>query len=277
MTGRLAGRSIVITGSTGIAAASARRFAAEGARLFLVSRTEAHLHALVDELAREGAAAGSRDGAVVGWVAADLSGGDAAEAAIADAGRALGRIDGLFAVAGGSGRRYGDALVHELTAEAWDRTLELNARSQVLTIGAVLRRMLAQEPDATGARGAVVAMSSVLASRPEPELFPTHAYAASKGAIATLTRAMAAAYVRQGIRVNAVAPSLTTSRMSERAAADEATQRFARHRQPLTDGFLPPDEVANAALFLLSEESRAITGQVLLVDGGWSVTQGGTP
>jgi NAD(P)-dependent dehydrogenase (short-subunit alcohol dehydrogenase family) len=168
-------------------------------------------------------------------------------------------------------------MAHELTAEAWDRTLELNARSQVLTIGAVLRRMLAQEPDGVGARGAIVAMSSVLASFPEPALFPTHAYAASKGAITTLTRAMAAAYVHQGIRVNAVAPSLTTSRMSERAAGDEVTQRFARHRQPLTDGFLPPDEVANAALFLLSAEARAITGQVLLVDGGWSVTQGGTP
>lgn len=269
MTGRLAGSSVVITGATGIAAASARRFAAEGARLFVISRTEAHLRALADELVAAGADAG--------WATADLADGDAAEAAVAQAERWLGRINGLFAVAGGSGRRYGDALAHELTAEGWDRTLELNARSQVLTIGAVLRRMLAQEPDEVGTRGAIVAMSSVLASFPEPVLFPTHAYAASKGAIASLTRAMAAAYVHQGIRINAVAPSLTTSRMSERAAGDEATQRFARQRQPLTDGFLPPDEVANAALFLLSAEARAITGQVLLVDGGWSVTQGGTP
>jgi NAD(P)-dependent dehydrogenase (short-subunit alcohol dehydrogenase family) len=117
-----------------------------------------------------------------------------------------------------------------------------------------------------------VGMSSVLASFPEPVLFPTHAYAASKGAISALVRAMAAAYVRHGIRVNAVAPSLTTSRMSTRAAADEATQRFARRRQPLTDGFMAAEEVAHAALFLLAPEARAITGQVLLVDGGWSVT-----
>jgi NAD(P)-dependent dehydrogenase (short-subunit alcohol dehydrogenase family) len=257
---------VIITGATGIAAASAHRFAAEGARLFLISRTESHLRALADGLADASA------GVEVGWVTADLTDDVATETAVARATDHLGRIDGVFAVAGGSGRRFGDAMVHELTGEGWDRTLDLNARSQVLTIGAVLRRMLAQAPDETGGRGAVVAMSSVLASFPEPALFPTHAYAAAKGAISTLTRAMAAAYVGQGIRVNAVAPSLTTSRMSERAAADGATQRFARRRQPLTDGFLSADEVANAALFLLSTEARAITGQVLLVDGGWSVT-----
>lgn len=264
MTARLSGRGIIVTGATGIAAASAHRFAAEGAQPFLISRTEAHLRALVDDLGARGIEAG--------WAAADLSDADQAEAAVGQAAERLGRIDGLFAVAGGSGRRFGDALVHELTAEGWDRTMALNGRSQALTIGAVIRRMLVQAPDETGARGAVVAMSSVLASHPEPALFPTHAYAAAKGAISALTRAAAAAYVRQGIRINAVAPSLTTSRMSERAASDEATQRFARRRQPLTDGFLPAGEVANAALFLLSAEARAITGQVLLVDGGWSVT-----
>jgi NAD(P)-dependent dehydrogenase (short-subunit alcohol dehydrogenase family) len=264
MTGRLAGRGVVITGATGIAAAAAHRSAAEGARLFLISRTEDHLGVLADALAATGAEAG--------WAAADLADEAQAEAAMVEAAAFLGRIDGLFAVAGGSGRRFGDAPVHELTASGWDETLALNARSQVLTFGAVLRRMLAQEPDDTGARGAIVGMSSVLASHPEPGLFPTPAYAASKGAISTLIRVMAASYVRRGIRVNAVAPSLTTSRMSVRAAADEATQRFARRRQPLTGGFLAPEDVADAALFLLSPEARAITGQVLLVDGGWSVT-----
>jgi NAD(P)-dependent dehydrogenase (short-subunit alcohol dehydrogenase family) len=264
VSGRLAGRGVVITGATGIAAASAHRFAAEGARVFLISRTEDHLGVLADELAASGTDAG--------WVTADLADEAQAEAAMEEASGALGRIDGLFAVAGGSGRRFGDAPVHELTASGWDETLALNARSQVLTFGAVLRRMLGQEPDDLGARGAIVGMSSILASRPEPSVFPTPAYAAAKGAISTLIRVMAASYVRQGIRVNAVAPSLTTSRMSVRAAADEATQRFAARRQPLTGGFLAPEDVADAALFLLSSEARAITGQVLLVDGGWSVT-----
>ncbi len=206
------------------------------------------------------------------WVAADLTEETQVEAAVAAATGWLGRVDGLFAVAGGSGRRFGDAPVHELTADGWDRTIALNARSQVLTAGATLRRMLAQSPDPDGARGAICTMSSVLATSPVPALFPTPAYAASKGAISTLTLSMAAAYASHGIRVNAVAPALTTSRMSERAATDEATLRFARVRQPLAGGFLPPVDIAHAALFFLSPASRYVTGQVLLVDGGWSVT-----
>ena len=107
-------------------------------------------------------------------------------------------------------------------------------------------------------RGAILNMASILAFSPSPELFPTHAYAASKGTIVTLTQTMAAYYVRHGIRVNAVAPSLTTSRMSVRAAADAATQAFAVQRQPLAGGFLPASDVADAALFLLSLTSSTL-------------------
>jgi NAD(P)-dependent dehydrogenase (short-subunit alcohol dehydrogenase family) len=68
-----------------------------------------------------------------------------------------------------------------------------------------------------------------------------------------------------------VAPALTTSRMSERAAADEATQAFSKRKQPLSNGFIAAEDVAAAALYLLSAESRAVTGQTITIDGGWSV------
>jgi NAD(P)-dependent dehydrogenase (short-subunit alcohol dehydrogenase family) len=262
--GRVAGRTALITGSTGIAEASAELFAVEGARVFVVSRTEAHCRTLVDRLTVGGAEAA--------WFAADLEDPDAADAAVAAAVERFDRLDALFNVAGGSGRRFGDGPVHEMTMDGWERTMSLNARTHMTMSRAVLRRMMEQTPDADGARGAILNMTSILAFSPEPDLFPTHAYSASKGAIVALTRAMAAYYVSHGIRVNALAPSLTTSRMSVRAAADTATQEFAKRRQPLSGGFLPAGDVAAAALFLLSSESRSVTGQVLLVDGGWSVT-----
>lgn len=260
---RLTGRGIIVTGATGIAAASARRFVAEGATVALVSRTTASCAALAQELVEAGGQAHA--------FAADLTevgpALEAVEAAIA----ALGRVDGLFNVAGGSGRRMGDGPLHELTTEAYEATMRLNATTHVTVSAPVLRTMLAQEPDGDGARGAIVNMGSVLATAPVPDLFATHAYAASKGAIAALTTTTAAYYAGHGIRVNMVAPALTVSRMSERARADKATLAFSQRKQPLAGGFIPAEDVADAAVYLLSPESRAVTGQTITIDGGWSV------
>ena len=259
---RLAGRVILVAGSTGIAAAGARRFAAEGARVFVISRTPAHCTALARELVAAGAEAAS--------FAADLADEEQVETAVAAAVERVGRIDGLFAVAGGSGRRFGDGPAHTLTREAWDATLALNATTQALVAAAALRRMLAQEPGADGLRGALVLVGSVLVSSPVPALFATHAYAAAKGAIVALGTAMAAYYAPLGIRVNVVAPALVATPMAARAAEDPATVAYAARKQPLIGGFLAPEDVAAAAAYLLSAEARAVTGQVLAVDGGWS-------
>lgn len=263
---RLAGRTILVTGSTGIAAAGARRFGAEGARVFVTSRTEAHCRALASELAAAGVEAEARP--------ADLEDEGQVEDAVAAAHARFGRLDGLFGVAGGSGRRFGDGPVHGLTREAWDRTLATNATTQALVAAAVVRRMLGQEPDADGIRGALVLVGSVLAVSPVPSLFATHAYAAAKGAVASLGTTMAAYYAPHAIRVNVVAPALVATPMSARATEDPATVAFAARKQPLAGGFLAADDVAAAAAYLLSGEARAVTGQLLAVDGGWSVRVG---
>jgi NAD(P)-dependent dehydrogenase (short-subunit alcohol dehydrogenase family) len=183
----------------------------------------------------------------------------------------FGRIDGLFAVAGGSGRRFGDGPIHELTAEGWERTLAVNLRSQALTCRAVVRQMLAQETNDSGTRGSILLMGSVTATDPAPEFFATHAYAAAKGATVGLMTAMAATYAPDLIRVNAVAPSLTDTPMAARAAGDARIRAFTRRKQPLAGEMMDPDEIAHAAVYFLSDESRVVTGQLLKIDGGWSV------
>lgn len=261
----MTGRAHLVTGSTGIGAAAAQQLVGAQERVFVVSRTAAHTSTLLAQLAQlaEPERAGS--------FAADLTLEEAADGAVAAAVERFGRIDGLLSVAGGSGRGFGDGPIHELTAEGWDRTIELNLRSQALVSRAVVRRMLEQPRNDLGERGAIVLVSSVLAAHPVPGLFATHAYAAAKGGIVALATAMAATYADAGIRVNVVAPGLTDTPMAERAAADAATVAFARRKQPLTAGMVDPADVARAACFLLSPAARAITGQVVAVDGGWSV------
>jgi NAD(P)-dependent dehydrogenase (short-subunit alcohol dehydrogenase family) len=251
----------MITGSTGIAAATAERAATEGAEVFVVSRTADHAQELATRIGERAA-----------WAAADLTDEAAVEGAVAAAVRRFGRIDGLFSVAGGSGRRFGDGPIHTVTADAWEATTALNLRTQVLVCAAVTRQMLAQAPNDSGTRGSILLMGSVTTSDPAPELFATHAYAAAKGALTALMTTMAATYAPQAIRVNIVAPSLTRTPMAQRAATDPAILAYARRKQPLAGEMLDPDEVAKAAVYFLSDESRAVTGQMLKVDGGWSVT-----
>lgn len=260
---RLAGRVCLVTGSTGIAAASAERFAAEGASVFITSRNEDHCRELADRIA----SAGGR----VAHHAADLTDDRQARDAVDACVAAYGRIDGFFSVAGGSGRRFGDGPIHDVSGEAWDATLAMNLRPQALACREVVRVMRAQEPNDSGTRGSILLMGSVTATDPVPRFFGTHAYAAAKGAITGLMTAMAATYVGDRIRVNALAPSLTRTPMAARAANDDAIRAFAARKQPLAGELMDPDEVAHAAVFFLSDESRVITGQLLKVDGGWSV------
>jgi NAD(P)-dependent dehydrogenase (short-subunit alcohol dehydrogenase family) len=262
---RFAGRHVLITGSTGMAASAARAIASEGGAVFVVSRTVAHLETLADEIR----AAGGR----CEWHAADLRHEDEVEAAFVAFDGVLGRLDALYSVAGISGRRFGDGPLHEATLDGWEAVLAANATSQFLVARAAVRRMLAQAPDAVGERGVVLLMSSTLATHPAPAFFATHAYAASKGAIDGLTRSLAACYASRGIRVNAIAPGLVATPMSRRAQEDPAIGAYLAWKQPLASGPIDADAVTATALHLLGAEARMLTGQVIAVDGGWSVSE----
>jgi NAD(P)-dependent dehydrogenase (short-subunit alcohol dehydrogenase family) len=256
--GRLDDRVVLVTGSTGIAAATAERAAAEGAAVFVVSRTEANARDLAE---RVGGA----------WAAADLTDEREVGAAVTAAIDRFGRIDCLFSAAGGSGRRFGDGPIHAVTGDAWDATLSLNLRSHALVCAGVVRHMREQPEREGRSRGSVLLLGSVLATSPVPEFFGTHAYAAAKGGLATLMTTMAATYVRDRIRVNMLAPGLTDTPMAARAANDQAILAYSARKQPLAGPLLDPGEVAKAAIFFLSDESRAVTGQALAIDGGWSL------
>ena len=233
----LEGKAALVTGAAGgIGSAVARAFAEAGARVVGVDRREADL-------------------------VCDLSRADEAERAVAAAEEQLGRLDVVFNGAGISGRGLGDGPVDSCTEEAWDAVLAANLKSVFLCSKfaiPALRR---------AGGGAVVNLSSVL-GLVGSELFDTHAYAASKGAIVTLTRAMAAAYAREGIRVNAICPGLIDTPMSERARSDAETMARLRELQPLTGEPGRPEDVAGAAVYLAS--APFVTGAVLSVDGGWT-------
>lgn len=233
----LEGKAALVTGAAGgIGSAVARAFADAGARVFSVDRVSADF---------------------VG----DLSRADEAERAVVAAEQQLGRIDVLFNGAGISGRSLGDGPVDSCTEEAWDAVLESNLKSLFLCSKyaiPVLRR---------SGGGAVVNLSSVV-GLVGSEVFDTHAYAASKGAIVTLTRAMAVAYAGDGIRVSAICPGLIDTPMSERARSDAETMARLRELQPLTGEPGQPEDVAEAAVYLAS--ATFVTGAVLTVDGGWT-------
>jgi len=259
MNGRLANKVCLITGSTGIGAATARLAKREGASVFVVSRDEESLRALSAEIG-------------CGYHVADLTRSGEVEQAVESCLARHNRIDALFNVAGISGRKFGDGPIHECSEEGWDITIETNVKSMFLVCRAVVRQMLDQPVAENGLRGAILNMASVLAFSPEPKFFATHAYAASKSAIIGLTQAMAAHYAPSRIRVNAIAPALVRTPMSQRAQHNPELLGFIKIKQPLSEDLIEADDVAHAAIFLLSDDARNITGEVMSVDAGWKVS-----
>ena len=256
-------RNYLITGSTGIAAETACLAVKNNARVFIVGNDDESCRTLNDELNKTGEA---------DFAVADLTLEAQVVEAVKKFSAKFGRLDALFNVAGISGRRFGDGAIHECTLEGWQTTFDVNTKTVFLMSREAIRLMLGQDLDADDLRGAILNMGSILSFSPEPEHFATHAYAASKGAIAALTKTMASYYAAHKIRVNLIAPSLVKTPMSKRAQTDETILDYMKIKHPLGEEMLDAIDVARLALFLMSNDSRRITGETFKIDAGWTVS-----
>lgn len=250
----------IVGGTGGLGLSAARALVDAGWKIALLGRNPNNLQAALNELG-EARALG---------LAADACEPGSTQALIEKAVETFGRLDALYHVAGGSARSSGDGPLHELTDEGWRRVIDLNLSSLVYSNRAAVRRFLEQ-----GSGGALLNMGSVLGFSPSPEHFATHGYAAAKSAVIGFTKSIAAHYAKDGIRANVVAPALVETPMSARAAGDEEILAYVRSKQPLDGGRIgAPEDLDQAVLYLLSDASKFVTGQVLAIDGGWSVSEG---
>ena len=252
MSDRLRDKVCVITGAgSGIGKATALRFATEGAFVVCADIDAASAAETVHQIRAAGGGAEA--------IQVDVVDPAGAERLATEASRLGGRIDVLFNNAGISGV----GTLHETSLELWDRVMAVNVRGVFLVSKYVVPCMIERR------RGSIINMSSTIA---EIGLARRASYAASKGAVLALTRAMQVDYAPFGIRVNALLPGTIHTPFVEKFLREsypdrEEGLRAIRKRQ-LTDELGKPEDVASAALFLASDESAFVMGSALFVDGG---------
>jgi NAD(P)-dependent dehydrogenase (short-subunit alcohol dehydrogenase family) len=246
---------LVMGGSKGIGYACAEAFAAEGARVALVSRSGSNLEAAASRLAAKGHKAIC--------VSADLSRRDAGERTVAEVARTLGTVDVLVNSAGAA-RRYAP---EELDVAAWHDAMDAKYFSYVHAMQAVLPGMLAR---AGGVIINIIGMGGKVAG-------PVHLPGgAANAALMLVSTGLAHAYGKKGIRVNAINPGLTlTGRVEEGVAAESRrsgvapAELLARGAERIPLGrYAKPEEIARVAVFLASAQASYVTGAILPMDGG---------
>ncbi|MEZ4826638.1 MAG: SDR family NAD(P)-dependent oxidoreductase [Bacteroidia bacterium] len=259
----LSGKRIVIIGGTsGIGLAAGRAFAGSGAHVVALGLDNEWLETAKKMYGPQGKV-----------LTGDAAQPESVNLAINLCVESYGGMDGLFHVAGGSGRKWGDGLVHELTDEGWEKTIALNLSSVMYSNRAAIRHWLS-----TGTEGSILNTASVLATSPSPAFFSTHAYAAAKSAVTGLTLSIAAAYASQNIRANVLAPGLIETPMARRAGENPQILAFIHTKQPLDGGRIGrPEDTIGIACYAMSDLSRFTTGQVFTVDGGWQLSEGQIP
>ena len=254
MAGRLDGKVCIITGAgSGIGRATARLFAQQGGRVVAADIDQGATAETLQLIRAE-------NGRAVGKVV-DVSNPAHARSLADETAAEFGGIDVLFNNAGIAAV----GMLHETSVELWDRILSVNLRGIFLVSKFVIPHMLPRRA------GSIINMSSVIATTGLPY---RAAYAASKGGILALTKSMQVDYGPLGIRVNALMPGTIFTPMVERVLKEsfpsqEQAQAAIRARQ-LTAELGKPEDVAWAALFLASDESRFVMASGLVVDGGVS-------
>ena len=250
---------VIIGGTTGLGLSAAKAFVKSGAKVIVVGRNPESCVAAEIELGENACA-----------MSGDAANPDTATKAIDLAIHDFGGFDGLYHVAGGSGRKFGDGPLHEISLEGWNKTFELNLTSLMLSNQAAIRKFLE-----LGKGGTILNMGSVLGVSPSPKYFSTHAYAATKSAIIGFSKSIAAYYAPDNIRINVLAPALVETPMSQRASKDEVILDFVKTKQPLDGGRNgQASDLDGAAVYFMSDSSKFTTGQALFVDGGWGVSEG---
>lgn len=241
---RLKNKIAIITGGgTGIGLASAELFVREGAQAVLFGRRPEPLEAAVENI-----------GAAASMLSGDITQKGDVEKLVDHTLQKHGRIDILVNNAG----IFSLSPLHETDSEAWDQTFDINMRGVFHLTRQVLPHMIENKS------GNLIHISSVLGIRAVPG---TAAYNASKGALNQFSRSIAVEYGGQGIRSNAICPGMIETEMTEELRSDTALMEEFMKRYPL-GRFGKPDDVAQACLFLASDESSFITGATLPVDGG---------
>ena len=249
--GRLTGKAAIVTGAAaGNGQAIALRFAGEGCNLALSDLNLAG----VQETAARCEALGARTSVA----RADVTRRDEVDALVAQAWAELGDVDALVNNAG----IFFNATFDEMSDEQWQRMLNTNLTSVFLVSQAVIRRWLA-----AGRGGAIVNLASISSSI----AFTRSAhYCAAKAGVVALSRCIALEYGPRAIRSNCLAPGIIETAMTRPALSDPDTVADWMRRIPLKR-LGQPSDVADAALFLASDESAYITGDTLYIDGGWMV------